>query len=52
MSKTLVVVGCGAAKRDEPTVAKDLYTSTYFQKKREFASSGATSGRFYQPSTG
>ena len=37
MSKTLVVVGCGAAKRDGPTVAKDLYTSTYFQKKREFA---------------
>lgn len=42
-----VIVGCGAAKRDrelEPGTlqvkrypAKDLYTSTYFQKKREYA---------------
>ncbi|MFD1601008.1 DUF6884 domain-containing protein [Halobellus rarus] len=36
-SKTLVLVGCGAAKRDEPTRAADLYTSTYFAKKREYA---------------
>ncbi|MFD1599330.1 DUF6884 domain-containing protein [Halobellus rarus] len=36
-SKTLVIVGCGAAKRDEPTRAADLYTSTYFAKKREYA---------------
>lgn len=37
MSKTLVIVGCGAAKRDEVAPAKNLYTSTYFHKKREFA---------------
>ncbi|WP_144900870.1 DUF6884 domain-containing protein [Halobellus captivus] len=36
-SKKLVIVGCGAAKRDEPTPASDLYTSTYFAKKREYA---------------
>ena len=36
-TKTLVVVGCGAAKRDEITEAGKLYTSTYFSKKREFA---------------
>jgi len=35
--KTLVIVGCGAAKRDEPAPAHDLYTSTYFAKKREYA---------------
>ncbi|WP_158855588.1 DUF6884 domain-containing protein [Halorhabdus sp. CUG00001] len=36
-----VIVGCGAAKRDAPQgqtyPAKQLYTSTYFQKKREYA---------------
>lgn len=42
-----VIVGCGSAKRDrelEPGTlrvqrypAKDLYTSTYFEKKREYA---------------
>jgi hypothetical protein len=36
-----VIVGCGAAKRDSPRrqsyPAKDLYTSTYFKKKREYA---------------
>lgn len=42
-----VIVGCGSAKRDRELVpgklrvkrypAKDLYTSTYFQKKREYA---------------
>jgi hypothetical protein len=36
-SRTLVIVGCGAAKRDEAAPAKDLYTSTYFEKKREYA---------------
>jgi len=35
--KTLVIVGCGAAKQDSPAPARDLYTSTYFQKKREYA---------------
>lgn len=44
---TLVIVGCGSAKRPsalEPGTltpktwpAKELYTSTYFKKKREFA---------------
>lgn len=32
-----MIVGCGAAKRDEAALAKDLYTSTYFAKKREYA---------------
>jgi len=32
-----VLVGCGNAKRDERAVAKDLYTSNYFQLKREYA---------------
>lgn len=36
-----VIVGCGAAKRDGPHgkswPAKDLYTSNYFQLKREYA---------------
>ena len=38
-TRRLVIVGCGAAKRDpgETYPAKELYTSTYFQKKREFA---------------
>jgi hypothetical protein len=46
-NRTLVIVGCGAAKRDRTLVpgklrvkrypAKDLYTSTYFAKKREYA---------------
>ena len=33
----LVIVGCGAAKQDDRSKAKDLYTSTYFRKKREYA---------------
>jgi len=47
VSETFVIVGCGSAKRDrelEPGTlrvkrypAKDLYTSTYFQKKRAYA---------------
>ncbi|QZP37098.1 DUF6884 domain-containing protein [Halobaculum magnesiiphilum] len=32
-----VLVGCGAAKRDERSEARDLYTSTYFAKKRAYA---------------
>jgi hypothetical protein len=35
--RTLVIVGCGAAKRDTETEARDLYTSTYFKKKRAYA---------------
>jgi len=34
---TFVLVGCGAAKADSRRPAKELYTSTYFQLKREFA---------------
>lgn len=30
---TIVLVGCGDAKREERAPAKDLYTSTYFAKK-------------------
>jgi hypothetical protein len=37
MTRTLVIVGCGAAKRDTEAPAKDLYTSTYFAKKRAYA---------------
>lgn len=32
-----VLVGCGADKRDEACAAKNLYTSDYFTKKRDFA---------------
>jgi len=37
--QTLVVVGCGAAKRSRNFryEARQLYTSTYFKKKREYA---------------
>lgn len=34
---TFVLVGCGAAKADEPREARDLYTSNYFALKREYA---------------
>lgn len=47
MTETFVIVGCGSAKRPAELVpgtlrtktwpAEDLYTSTYFSKKREFA---------------
>lgn len=47
VAQTLVIVGCGSAKRDRELkpgtlsvkryAAKDLYTSTYFGKKREYA---------------
>lgn len=33
----LAIIGCGNAKRDEPTEAKNLYTSNYFALKREYA---------------
>ena len=34
---TLVLVGCGDAKADEPKPAKELYTSVYFDFKRQYA---------------
>lgn len=34
---THVIVGCGSQKAQTKQHAKDLYTSTYFQKKREYA---------------
>lgn len=34
---TYALVGCGAAKNEGTHPAKDLYSSTYFKKKREFA---------------
>jgi hypothetical protein len=40
--RTLVIVGCGSAKRDNRgrrVPARDLYTSTYFEKKRDYAES-------------
>jgi hypothetical protein len=41
--RLFVLVGCGAAKRDDGShTARDLYTSTYFALKREFAETFAT----------
>jgi len=37
VTETWAVIGCGNAKRDEPSRAVDLYTSNYFQLKREYA---------------
>ena len=34
---TRVYVGCGAKKQDSEAYAYNLYTSSYFQKKREYA---------------
>jgi hypothetical protein len=34
---TVVYVGCGAKKQASPAPARDLYTSAYFGKKREYA---------------
>ena len=34
---TFVLVGCGKSKADEPREARNLYTATYFAKKRAFA---------------
>jgi hypothetical protein len=31
------IIGCGSDKRDEPSEARELYTSTYFQLKRDYA---------------
>ncbi|MCL9818365.1 DUF6884 domain-containing protein [Natronocalculus amylovorans] len=36
-SVQLVIVGCGSAKQSETVPAKELYTSTYFVKKRKYA---------------
>lgn len=37
MTETIVLVGCGSAKLDEPAPARDLYTSNYFASKRRYA---------------
>ena len=37
MSETYAVIGCGNAKRDHEARARELYTSTYFALKREYA---------------
>ncbi|ELZ41876.1 DUF6884 domain-containing protein [Halorubrum tebenquichense] len=36
-TQTLAVIGCGNAKRDEASPARDLYTSNYFALKLEYA---------------
>jgi len=36
-AETLVLVGCGNAKADEPQPTKELYTSEYFNLKRKYA---------------
>ena len=43
MTRTLVIVGCGAAKSDEEAEARDLYTSTYFATSNGTASQKSTS---------
>lgn len=35
--RRVALVGCGKAKQDRPTYARDLYTSTYFAAKRAYA---------------
>lgn len=37
MGESMAIVGCGAAKKDGTHPAKELYTSNYFQLKREYA---------------
>lgn len=37
MNREIGLVSCVKTKRDEPTVPKDLYTSSYFQKMRAYA---------------
>ena len=51
MSGTFVLVGCGAAKADEPQPAKDLYTSNYFALKRRFAEAATAWAGEHQSST-
>ena len=36
-AETIVLVGCGDAKADEPRPARELYTSNYFSLKRQYA---------------
>ncbi|SMB85153.1 DUF6884 domain-containing protein [Deinococcus hopiensis] len=36
-SRTIVLVGCVKSKQSQPTLAKDLYTSSLFQARRRFA---------------
>lgn len=33
----IVLVGCGSTKKDQPTRASHLYTSSYFEMKRKYA---------------
>jgi len=41
----IVVVGCGSEKQTSRAPARDLYTSEYFQKKREYAETMGDSWR-------
>jgi hypothetical protein len=36
-SNRFALVGCGSAKHDTPAPARELYTSTYFELKRQYA---------------
>ncbi|MFC4553621.1 MULTISPECIES: DUF6884 domain-containing protein [Halorussus] len=42
---TLALVGCGSTKREQLAPASDLYTSTYFAKKRAYAETYADEWR-------
>jgi hypothetical protein len=37
MTREIGLVSCVKTKRDHPTIPKDLYTSSYFEKMREYA---------------
>jgi len=38
-NKTLIVITCGAKKREEPTMVKDLYLGQHFKAFRRYAES-------------
>jgi hypothetical protein len=44
-SNRFALVGCGSAKQDTPAPARELYTSTYFALKRQYAVEHADSWR-------
>jgi len=44
-SNRFALVGCGSAKQDTPVPARELYTSTYFALKRQYAVEHADSWR-------
>lgn len=37
LHKTICLVGCGKQKTPHPGLAKDIYTSSFFRRKRQYA---------------